>query len=232
MLGLGHPVGLDGDRGRGRRPCSDDCGRRLGPRRRPWCLPSYSRRLCRLTSFGRSRRPTAINDTPTARLSSEVLRRFLHVVLSLVLVVHAVVHEVDDCRQPYGGWDGVHVLRLPASYQCADDELADPAEEEEDDDAEQAGEDERPVHRRRRCPDSVDVHHDADAGLVAGAEELLADDGADDRQAGRDAKAGEDVRHRAGQLQLRKPGPARGVAQREQVVLIGVGRAAGRTTCW
>ena len=55
-------------------------------------------------------------------------------------------------------------------------------------------------------------------------EELLADDGADHRQAGRDAEAGEDRRQRRRELQLAQPRPAIGAAQREQVVLALVDR--------
>ena len=44
------------------------------------------------------------------------------------------------------------------------------------------------------------------------AEEQLADDGADHRQAGGDAEAGEDRRQRRRELQLAQPGPPRRAA--------------------
>ena len=62
------------------------------------------------------------------------------------------------------------------------------------------------IWRVLSCADGTTSMQDADA-LVAAPEEQLADDGADHRQAGGDAEAGEDRRHRGGELQLPQPGP-------------------------
>ncbi len=85
---------------------------------------------------------------------------------------------------------------------AADDELAEHAEEEEDGDAEQHGHDQRPVELWESRLLTEQLGDDADARLLARAEELLADDGADDAEAGGDAEADEDRRQCGGELQL------------------------------
>ena len=71
-----------------------------------------------------------------------------------------------------------------------DDELGEPAEDEEDGDAEERSDDEPAEHGGVAQLLAELLHHDADAGFLTLPEELLADDGADDGEAGRGRGAG------------------------------------------
>ncbi len=64
----------------------------------------------------------------------------------------------------------------------------------------------------------VQVDQSAETGFAL-AEEEVADDGTDHRQAGRDLQPGEDRRHRGRVLQLDQAGPTRGAVQRHQLVV-------------
>src|SRR5579859_7340274 len=70
---------------------------------------------------------------------------------------------------------------------------------------------------------AIVVNHPANAGLALTKEEI-ADDGADDREAGGDSPAGEYRGQRTGELQLQQPLKSIGVLQREQVVVRLIGR--------
>ena len=101
----------------------------------------------------------------------------------------------------------------------ADDQSTEPTECEEDRDAERSGHEESAVHRGVAELLTELLHDDADARLLSLTEELLTDDGADDRQTCRDAEAGEDRRHRSGELEFEEACGAAHLAQGEQIVL-------------
>src|SRR3954470_19104628 len=85
------------------------------------------------------------------------------------------------------GLRGVAALVVPAT----DGELGQPAEQQEDGEAQCGGDDDREEQLGPLQAGPEVVQHDAQAGFAL-LEEQVADDGADDREPGGDAEAGED----------------------------------------
>ena len=87
----------------------------------------------------------------------------------------------------------------------ADKDAAEQPEDPEHDETQQGREGDRGEQLLRLQPGAVVVDQATDARLAL-AEEEIADDGADDRQAGRDPPSGDDGGKRARQLELDQRG--------------------------
>src|SRR3954451_6611612 len=106
----------------------------------------------------------------------------------------------------------------------ADDAVAEVAHAPEHDESEEGGEEDRGQELLGLQPLRVEIEEPADARLAL-TEEEVADDRADHRQPGRDAKAGEDRGHRRRELQAPQTAqPAGAVECEEVVVLLGYGQ--------
>src|SRR5215831_10101358 len=98
------------------------------------------------------------------------------------------------------------------------------AEQPEGGEPEEAAEDHRGDELLGRQPGPVEVDQDAEPRLAL-PEEEVADDGAGDAQAGRDAHAGQDRRQRRRELEADETAETAGVVEGEQVAQAGRYRA-------